>query len=134
MRSPASYRLVMTTALALAVAIPTRASAAKRWTAAQVLFGYQNYPEEFVLAVEVLDRADADADAVAAVERGEQYVVNVCGVAAGCLRPQSQEVSTRSIGNVFDCWVRGSEELQFRRAVAGYTDRYNTALLRRLGR
>ena len=122
-------RLTAAVALLLGLVLPVRASAPLRMTAADALWGYHNYPEEFALATEAIEQASPVADAKVALVRGDETLIELCDGYAGCGGPEGiatvHGLNSRAVPGTIDC-VSGSREQElFRAAVRTYAQRYN---------
>ncbi len=115
------------------LALGTRASPPNRMTAEEALFGYQNYPEEFSFAADVIELADPVADAKAAVVRGDMRLIQVCDGYGGCVESatvtQASEAGAfRTVISTTGCVIRSREEQRFRVAARLYASRYNSSV------
>src|SRR5713226_6156222 len=118
MRSPAAVALV------LGLLLPLRASIPLRMTAADALFAYHNYPEEFALATEAIEQASPLADAKIALVRGDKTLIELCEGYAGCVGPEGvgsvDGLNSRAVPATTGCVTGSREQEMFRAAVRTY--------------
>jgi hypothetical protein len=125
-------RLTAAVALVLGLVLPVRASAPLRMTAADALWGYHNYPEEFALTTEAIEHANPLADAKVALVRGDETLIELCEGYAGCVGPEGvatvHRLNSRAVPGTIGCVTGSREQELFRAAVRTYAQRYNQFL------